>query len=83
MMKFRTAKANIIEILGRNSQGCFRTVGYQSQTKDALQNVGNDNSVTVFANNGDFPVTSAGRTSNTQHEVKFRIDMSTGEEKNY
>ena len=75
-MKFRQVKANIIEILGSNSQGCFRTVGHQSQTKDAKQSVGNDNLVTVFANNGDFPETSAARTGNTQHEVKFRIELT-------
>ncbi len=75
-MKFRQAKANIIGILGSNSKGCFRTVGHQSQTKDAAQHVGNDNSVTVFVNNGDFPETSDSRTSNTQHEVKFRVELT-------
>ena len=76
MMNFRTIKAAIVQIFGDAEASRYQTVGYQRQSKNAAEVLGNSRFVQVFYSSGDFPESAAGRSGIKQHDCQFRIELT-------
>jgi len=76
-MLFRDVKTSLIDkILGPAEAGKFRTVGYQRQSKSALESINNDRSVQVYYIRGEFSKAGGRQTGPTQHDMSFKIDFT-------
>lgn len=75
MMKFRTAKQQIISILTASQGSNFVTVGSQKQSKGSKENL-NLPRVTVYYQNGNFPKTGSNFQSVKQHNASYRIEFT-------
>ena len=76
MMNFRTIKTAIVQIFGDAEASRYQTIGYQRQTKNAAEVLGNSRFVQVFYSSGDFPESAAGRSGTKQHDCQFRIELT-------
>lgn len=80
MMNFRTIKTALVVLLENKSTGLFNIVDHQKQRKTAESSSEFLGSVTVFYLSGDFPKTSAGIASKTQHEATYRLELTVTSE---
>ena len=72
----RLGKSIVDNILGKNENGMFRTVGFQRQETDAEENLDNDRSVQVFYSAGDFPKSASKSRGPYQHDVTFKLEFT-------
>ena len=76
MMMFREVKKALIEVLGDNSDGLFRVLGYQKQNKNSNAVKDNKRLVQVYYEDGQFPK-SAGRFKGPKtHDLSYSIDVT-------
>jgi hypothetical protein len=75
-MLFRTVKDQVVKILGDSSNGTFRVIGYQGQSKATDELTFHDRSVQIYYSDGDFPKTSGRQRGPKSHNMTFQIDMS-------
>lgn len=77
MMNFRRLQKSIVELLGSESAGRFRVVGYQPQGDSAPHVIDDSRSVQVFYSQGDFPKAGAAIGSTpTRHKMTFRLEFT-------
>jgi len=75
-MLFRTVKDQIVKILGDSSDGTFRVIGYQGQSKSTDELTFHEREVQVYYSGGDFPKMSGRQRGPKSHDMTFQIDMS-------
>jgi len=75
-MNFRTIKASLISILANAEAGRYRTIGYQRQGQAGSENTGNNRSVQVFYNQGEFPESAGSRNGPVMHGITFAVQMT-------
>lgn len=76
MMNFRTAKQNLVGLLGDAAAARFVVIGAQ-RTSEAAENVlDNSRTVQVFYASGEFPRSSGRSRGNVQHDVSFNIELT-------
>ena len=75
-MMFREVKKALIDLLGDNSDGLFRVLGYQKQSKNSEAVKDNKRLVQVYYEDGQFPK-SAGRFKGAKtHDLTYSIDIT-------
>lgn len=74
-MNFRTIRDSLIDLLGTEAAGRYRTIGYQEQNQDAAEIDGIKRSVQVYYKRGEFPKSGASVTGPYRHSVSFQLDM--------
>jgi len=73
MMKFRTAKSALVQLLGDAAGGRYRVIGYQKQSKSAHA----DNKlVQVYYSEGSFPKNSGRYHGEKAHDITLEIDLT-------
>jgi hypothetical protein len=76
MMNFRKVKTSIENILIKAENNRYVTVGFQRQSKSAIESLDFSRMVQVYYSSGDFDK-SAGRLNGpVQHDVTFNIDLT-------
>jgi hypothetical protein len=76
MMNFRKVKTSIENILIKAEDSRYVTVGFQRQSKSAIESLDFSRMVQVYYSSGDFDK-SAGRLNGpVQHDVTFNIDFT-------
>jgi len=75
MMKFREIKQSLIDnVLGPNTGGNFRVIGYQKQSQDANENEGLNRSIQVFHQAASFD--RGMRINGPQNsEITYRLEL--------
>jgi hypothetical protein len=76
MMKFNIINAALIQTLGENELGRYRTIGYQVQTKLSADFVGTDRAVQVFYESGEFPEVGDKSSGDIQHIISYRLEFT-------
>jgi hypothetical protein len=79
MMNFRIAKDALVKnVLGPASEtdGTWRTVGYQVQSKNADESKRNARSVQAYYKQGDFPSSGGANHDVTQHKIQFELQLT-------
>jgi hypothetical protein len=74
-MNFRTIKAALITELGNAEAGRYRTIGFQKQGQAAIENLGNNRSVQVFYQSGQFPESAGSRDGQVMHDPVYAIQL--------
>lgn len=77
MMNFRTIKTNIVNLLAAAEVGRFVTIGFQRQGSSANIAKGNNRTVQVYFQNGDFPKNKGRLTGPVQHDITYIIELTT------
>lgn len=75
MMKFRTMKSALVQLLGDNAGGNFRVLGYQDQPYGASEVLDDLRLVTVFYQAGLFEKRSSSWTGPVDHQVTFPVEI--------
>lgn len=75
MMKFRTVKTQIINILSAAESGRYVTIGSKKQSKGASENVDLPR-VVAFYRSGDFPKSSSNFESIKQHDAEYILEFT-------
>lgn len=76
MMNFRIVKQAAIDLVGDKAESRFRVIGYQGQSQNANEIIGNDRLVRIENSGGDFPK-NAGRFKGAKtHDMTLDIIMS-------
>lgn len=76
MMKFRTIKDAIIDLLGASAAGQYQVAGYQKQVKSSDEVIDNDRLIQVYYGRGDFPKSGGSMHGPNDHNMTFRIDFT-------
>lgn len=74
-MEFQVVKDKLVEVLGAGSNGLFKVIGYQKQGYAGESLKGINNTVQVFYDSGNFPLTSAPYSLEIKHNLNFRLEL--------
>lgn len=81
MMNFRLIKDSITDnVLGPAEAGRFRTIGYQKQTADVEDVLGDKRTVQVFYSSSDLPKNASGLQGPFKHEISYRIELAVAQD---
>lgn len=81
MMNFRKIKNSITDnVLGPAENGRYRTIGYQKQTVDVEDVLGNNRTVQVFYSSSDTPKNASGLQGPFKFDVTYRIELAVAEQ---
>jgi hypothetical protein len=75
VMAFRTAKADLVQLLGDSAANRYKVVGYAPQPKDASVFLGTNRTIRAFYSGGNFPKGSASLSTPAKHNVNMLLEM--------
>lgn len=75
-MNFQTVRDALIDLLGSEESGRFRTIGYQKRAQSAEEVKDLNKTVQVFYSQGDFPKSGGNLSGPTKHDMTFSLDFT-------
>ena len=76
MMNFRKVKTSIENILIKAENDRYVTVGFQRQSKSAIETLDKSRLVQIYYSSGEFDKTAGRLNGPVQHDVTFNIDLT-------
>ena len=75
-MKFRDVKTALVNILGVDAAGLFKTIGFQRQERSASEFTGNDRLVEVYFKNSNFNRGKGRLTGPVNNDVELAVELT-------
>jgi hypothetical protein len=75
-MRFRDVKETLVNHLGAEAAGRYRTIGYQDGETAAEEVLNNGRAVQVYYREGSFPKAGGSLSGPVVHDITFRLEMT-------
>jgi hypothetical protein len=76
MMNFRKVKTSIENILIKAEDSRYVTIGFQRQSKSAIESLDFSRMVQIYYSSGEFDKSTGSLSGPVQHDVTFNIDLT-------